>query len=149
MAADPGDQGLDHAWKWFALHAAQRMQTFNFFLIATAFLVAAYASLLEKNSKVAVIIALVGAWIAFWFTRLDNRTRQLIQAAENPIRIFETRLAQETNIPELNILAVVERPIAHASRYRTVIVIIEWTVVVIFVGGAIYAGYLAGAVKSP
>jgi hypothetical protein len=37
-----GKVALDHAWNWFNLHAGQRMQTFNFFLIATAFLIAAY-----------------------------------------------------------------------------------------------------------
>jgi hypothetical protein len=37
------------------------MQTFNFFLVATAFLIAAYASLLEKHPFAAVAVALVGS----------------------------------------------------------------------------------------
>jgi hypothetical protein len=56
---------LEHAWNWFNLHAAQRMQTFNFFLVATAFLIAAYASLLEKLPLAALAVALIGAWISF------------------------------------------------------------------------------------
>src|SRR5207302_790594 len=60
-------QAREHAWNWFALHAAQRMQTFNFFIVATAFLIAAYASLLEKHPGAAAVLAAVGAWIAFWF----------------------------------------------------------------------------------
>jgi hypothetical protein len=52
-APDPDDiakQAREHAWNWFALHATQRMQAFNFFVVATAFLIAAYASILEKAS---------------------------------------------------------------------------------------------------
>jgi hypothetical protein len=34
----------EHAWSWFSMHAQQRMQTLNFFLIAMAFLAAAYGT---------------------------------------------------------------------------------------------------------
>ena len=74
-------QGRDYAWNWFALHAAQRMQTFNFFLVATAFLIAGYASLLEKHRGAAFGVALLGAWLTFWFHRLDTRSRQLVKAS--------------------------------------------------------------------
>ena len=56
------------------------MQAFNFFLVATAFLVAGYASLLEKHPGIAAIVSLIGAWIGFWFIRLERRTCQLIKA---------------------------------------------------------------------
>jgi hypothetical protein len=46
-------QAREHAWNWFALHATQRMQAFNFFVVATAFLIAAYASLLDKEPAAA------------------------------------------------------------------------------------------------
>ena len=42
--SDPDEiakQAREHAWNWFALHATQRMQAFNFFVVATAFLIAA------------------------------------------------------------------------------------------------------------
>jgi hypothetical protein len=99
MADDPASTpklALDHAWQWFSLHAQQRMQTFNFFLAATAFLVAEYAAILEKLPLVALVVSIVGAWIAFWFTRLDNRTRQLIDAGEAVLRIYQEELARKT-----------------------------------------------------
>ena len=37
--SDPDEiakQAREHAWNWFALHATQRMQAFNFFMVATA-----------------------------------------------------------------------------------------------------------------
>jgi hypothetical protein len=58
------------------------MQTFNFFLVVVGFLVAAYASLLEKRRAGAVAVSLLGAWLSFWFNRIDYRTRQLVKASE-------------------------------------------------------------------
>jgi hypothetical protein len=43
------------------------MQTFNFFLVATAFLIAAYASLIEKHRLAAFALAGVGAWLSVAF----------------------------------------------------------------------------------
>jgi hypothetical protein len=145
MAADPDDihkQALDHAWKWFDLHAAQRMQTFNFFLVATAFLVAAYASLLDKHCLAALFVALVGAWIAFWFTRLDNRTRQLIDAGEDVLKVSQARLAEAANIAALKISEKVEKPTECAFTYGVIIAVIEWTIVVVFILAAGYALFL-------
>jgi len=54
MPSDPDEiakQAREHAWNWFALHATQRMQAFIFFVVATAFLIAAYASILEKHLR--------------------------------------------------------------------------------------------------
>jgi hypothetical protein len=145
MPADPDELvklAHDHAWRWFSLHAAQRMQTFYYFLVATAFLIAAYASLLGQNRPVAATVALVGAWIAFWFTRLDIRTLQLIRAGEDVLEAFQARLAKNTNIPALEILKAVENPSFGASLYKTVIGVIEWTIVVVFIVAAAYAGFV-------
>ena len=77
--SDPDEiakQAREHAWNWFALHATQRMQAFNFFVVATAFLIAAYASILEKHPGAAAVLAAVGAWLTLWFNRLDARSCQ-------------------------------------------------------------------------
>jgi len=132
---------LDHAWNWFNLHAAQRMQTFNFFLVATAFLIAAYASLLEKLPLAALAVASVGAWIAFWFTRLDNRTRQLIKAGEDVLEKYQAQLAKCTKTPALEIIKAVEQPTPDAYSYRIIIAVIEWTVMLVFLFLGAYASY--------
>jgi hypothetical protein len=145
MTAHPDEltkQVLDHAWNWFNLHAAQRMQTFNFFLVATAFLIAAYASLLEKHHWAALLVGLVGAWLSFWFTRLDSRTRQLINAGEAALEILQERIAKAADIPALRILQKVETPLPGAFSYRIAIGMIEWTMVVLFLLAAAYAIYL-------
>ncbi len=130
-----------HAWDWFSLHAAQRMQTFNFFLVAAAFLIAAYASLLEKYPWAALIVGLVGAWTSFWFTRLDNRTRQLVNAGQDVLKVYQKKLAQRAQLPALEILEKVETASCDAFSYRVVIAVIEWTMVALFLLAVAFAGY--------
>jgi hypothetical protein len=135
-------QGLEHAWNWFALHAGQRMQTFNFFLVATAFLIAGYASLLEKYHWAAFGVALLGSWLALWFYRLDTRSRQLVKAGERALAILQAQLSATAGIAELKIVERVERPEPGTSSYRRVIKVIQWTIFAVFVLGAAYAAWL-------
>jgi hypothetical protein len=134
-----GREAREHAWQWFSLHAAQRMQAFNFFLVAIAFLAAAYANLLDKSPEVAVVVALLAAWIAFWFQRLDARSRQLVEAGEQALIRCQAQLADRASIPALNLVTSVENPVAGASRYTLVIKVIQWTVFAVFLAGAAYA----------
>lgn len=133
----------DHAWDWFSLHAGQRMQSFNYFIVAIAFLTAGYASLLEKRPWIAVGTALTGAWIAVWFNRLDRRTRQLISAGESALEVTQARLADRAAIPEIKILESVKHPVRGSSSYSQIISVIEWTMAFGFIVAAIYAGWLA------
>jgi len=132
-------QAREHAWNWFALHATQRMQAFNFFVVATAFLVAAYASLLDKEPAAAAVLAIVGAWLAFWFNRLDARRRQLVQAGEDALRVSQARLANLADNQSLMILDAVDELAPGASSYRRVITLIQWTIIALFLLAAIYA----------
>ena len=132
-------QAREHAWNWFALHATQRMQAFNFFVVATAFLIAAYASLLDKEPAAAVVLAIVGAWLAFWFNRLDARSRQLVEAGEDALRVSQARLANLADNQSLMILDAVDELAPGASSYRRVITLIQWTIIALFLLAAIYA----------
>jgi hypothetical protein len=139
---DPNEiakQAREHAWNWFALHATQRMQAFNFFVVATAFLIAAYASILEKHPAAAAVLALVGAWLTFWFNRLDARSYQLVEAGEDALRVSQARLASLADNQSLMILDAVDEPAPGASSYRRVITVIQSTIFALFLLGALYA----------
>ena len=135
-------QALDHAWNWFALHSSQRMQTFRFFLIGTAFLGAAYGSLLEEHRYAAVAVALVGAWLGFWFNQLDTRTSELIKASESVLKTAQARLADQSGVSELKIVETVEQAPHGGASHRVVMAVIQWTIVAVFLLGAAY-GLLA------
>jgi hypothetical protein len=115
------------------------MQSFNFFLIATAFLFAAYGSLLRDHPVVAMLIGVIGAWISIWFNRLERRTKQLVKAGEAALRPLQTRLVEETGIATLAILDRVEMKAPGSSSYSRVINLIQWTIVFGFAAGALYA----------
>jgi hypothetical protein len=132
-------QARDYAWNWFALHAAQRMQMFNFFLIATAFITAAYGALIGKFPEAAMIVALLGAWLTFWFNRLDRRNRQIVEASEAALAVCEARLSNLVNIPEVKIKKIVEEPMKEASSHARVINMIQWMILAVFLLGAVYA----------
>lgn len=71
-----------YAWSWFALHAGQRLQLVNFWLVAVAFLASAYVQ--ARSSHLFVIalgVSITGAVASLAFARLDGRTRQLVQVA--------------------------------------------------------------------
>ena len=139
---DPNEiakQAREHAWNWFALHATQRMQAFNFFVVATAFLIAAYASILEKHPAAAAVLALVGAWLTFWFNRLDARSYQLVEAGEDALRVSQARLASLADNQSLMILDAVDEPAPGWSSYRGVITVIQSTIFALFLLGALYA----------
>lgn len=132
-------EALDHAWSWFSVHATQRMQSFHFFLIATAFLVAAYGAVLEEHPRVAVGIAVLGAWISYWFNRLEKRTKQLVKAGELALEPLQQRLVDLTGIPDIAMLHAVEEKARGSSSYAVVINTIEWTTLLAFLSAAVYA----------
>jgi Flp pilus assembly protein TadB len=75
------DQAL--AWQWFALHSGQRMQLVNFWLVSTAFLVAAFVQAkIGRLSALAIGVAALGVIASLAFQQLDERTRRLIRIAE-------------------------------------------------------------------
>lgn len=97
---------LSHAWGWFTVHAAQRMQSINLFLISFTVIVAGYgASFQAKNYLVSLIVAIAGIVItlAFWF--LEERNRTLVKVAEVPLAFLQQRLAQQVGLPSLEIIA--------------------------------------------
>lgn len=111
------------------------MQSFNFFLIATAFLVAAYGAVLERHRPVALAIGILGAWISFWFNRLEGRTKQLVKAGEAALEPLQDRLAQRTGIGSIRILQAIEPKVPGSSSHSKVINVIQWTTFVGFLAG--------------
>lgn len=136
---------LTHAWDWFQLHAKQRMQCVNFFLVAVAFLVAAFVTVLkEQHYAVGAAIGLFAAWLSWWFRRLELRTKALVKAGERAMKPLQGRLSDKVSIPELEILRLVETPEKKWTSYGDVLWVLHWTTFVVFLIGSCYALYLAG-----
>lgn len=81
------DKAMDHAWRYFALHAQQRMSVFNFFVVLSGILSTGIAASFQ-NGKPTLVTATLGALLtvfAFVFQRLDRRGAQFVKLAEDAL----------------------------------------------------------------
>jgi hypothetical protein len=138
-----GDAALGHAWDWFALHAKQRMQCVNFFLLAMAFLVAAFVTAVKDHEVVAAGIGLLGALVTGWFHRLEIRTKELVKAGEAAMEPLEGRLAEAVAVPALDIVSRVRGPGTEGTSYGTVLNTLYRTMLRASLFGVVYALYHA------
>ena len=138
---DEETEAQSYAWNWFALHSSQRMQLVNFWLVAVAFLAAAFVQAQASGlHTVALGVSLTGAVASFSFLRLDARTRLLVQIAEKALlRLEEKRTAHGTD----DALELVSR--SHQARrsfldsYRVIIQGLQLMVTMMFLLAAIYS----------
>lgn len=131
---------FDYAWGYFTVHAGQRMQSVNFFLLAAAFLVGAYVNAMANGHPgLAVGISLLGGFASLIFFRIERRVRELIHAAEAALRPIEEAMARRTEIPALRILHSVAAVTPGAWHYSKVFKMLYLAVGIGFVLAAIYA----------
>lgn len=56
------DRSIEHAWKYFELHAQQRMTVFNFFLAIAGLVAAGIGVGLQQGSQFSILVSLLGFW---------------------------------------------------------------------------------------
>jgi len=91
----------DYVWAYFELHANQRMNSFNFFVVIAALLTTGLAGTLHKEFQyhsVGIFLSLSLTFIAFIFWKLDQRVRFLIKHAEEALREIEKQYLNETSV---------------------------------------------------
>lgn len=132
-------EALSHAWNWFTLHASQRMQCVNYFLLAMAFMTTAYVtSFISSHYWAAFCVALLASWFSLCFNRLEHRTKTLVKAGEAALAPLQAKLSSMTGVASLNILKSVEVTPFFGS-YSKVINALQWTSLGAFGVGAILA----------
>jgi hypothetical protein len=82
---------LDQAWKYFSLHADQRLKTFNFYLILCTIIAGGLLALIKDahDPRIGIPVALLMPALSFVFWKLDTRNRQLIDYSQNALMFFE------------------------------------------------------------
>lgn len=85
----------DYLWKYFSLHADQRLKTFNFFILIAGGLTAAIVSAMAAPHRnlLTSALALVLALTSYIFWQLDVRTKLMIKTAENALGILDKTCA--------------------------------------------------------
>lgn len=125
----------DHAWRFFELHANQRMMVFNFFLILVGLLVAGIAATLQGSARFSALGIALGALLvplSYLFWKLDQRVSFLIKHAERiqvltenelmpePLRILTSEPAQFSAEQEGKTWT---RPMTFGASFRTVFIL--------------------------
>lgn len=89
------------AWSYFSLHAAQRMQSFQFYITLETALIGGAIVLAKSEESHQYLLALIGvaiAFVSFVFSKLDGRTRVLVKNAEAALKYLD----DQHNFPELD-----------------------------------------------
>ena len=91
----------DYAWDYFSLHADQRLKTFHFFILISAFIFtscAALARIIGVSFWMAIPMFSISL-LAFAFWKLDKRNKQLVRVGEEALKEIESNLiAQDVSI---------------------------------------------------
>ena len=85
----------DHAWRYFQLHAQQRMSMFNYFILVLGLLIAGLVQALREPGFFGLFGIALGMCLFFAamiFLQLDRRTKRLIDHAEAAMRALEPEL---------------------------------------------------------
>jgi hypothetical protein len=85
----------EHIWRYFELHAQQRMTVFNFYIAITGLLAAGIGFTLQQGGHYIIFSSLMGcfiSFISFLFWKLDSRVSMLIKNAELALKEFEDKL---------------------------------------------------------
>jgi hypothetical protein len=83
------------AWDYFALHASQRLTTFNFYIVIATLITTGIFASLHKDFKVpsaGVALGLLLIYLSIVFWKLDERNKIIIKGAEDALKFFETQL---------------------------------------------------------
>ena len=81
----------DYSWKYFSLHADQRLKAFNFFVIFATFLIGAFGALVVRAGLqlVHVFLPIALIFITFVFWKLEERTRMLVKNGEMALKFLD------------------------------------------------------------
>jgi hypothetical protein len=93
--AEPSLAPLEHSWRYFELHAKQRMTVFNYFLVLSGVIAAGLAAAIQGSPRLALLgiaLGLLLALVAFVFWKLDQRVSFLIKHAEAALTDVERTL---------------------------------------------------------
>lgn len=88
-SAVPADKVMEHLWRYFALHAQQRISVFNFFVVLSGVIAAGIGGALQAGRPLILLVVVLGlllALLSFVFWRLDQRNSDLIKISERALR---------------------------------------------------------------
>jgi len=89
----------NYAWDYFALHANQRLKTFQFYITLATATLAGFFALVQSGhaQKWLCVLGLVLTLFSFVFWMLDKRTRNLVKNAEEALKFLD----EQEGLPDI------------------------------------------------
>lgn len=140
-----------HYYDLFAYHAAQRLTTFNFFIVSLSFFCNAYATLATKGDEthrfyfvMASVLAFIAWVLVLAFSRLDKRNEQIIMFNERPLRRIQKAIATELGGDEWETFDKSDKDSRPLRTFGTLLPIIYVVAGCLAAAGTAYGFMLAG-----
>ncbi len=131
---------FEFAWRWFSLHANQRISLVGFFVISAGILANAYVTLIHDGFNLqASFLGLAAAVVSMGFVLLDRRNRQLVRIGEHLLAEQQAELTTTGQAREWIVRELIGTGKQTPFKHWLVIEGIEALVGVSFLGGAIWA----------
>lgn len=86
------ETALNHAWRYFDLHAKQRIALFNFFVVLEGLILAGWASAMTGETPQPAVAVILGVLLTFFsliFWKFDERNSFLTKRAEDALSVLE------------------------------------------------------------
>src|ERR1039457_3033563 len=85
----------DYAWKYFNLHANQRLAVFNFYIFISALIITGYLTMIKTEgvTLIGAVFSVLLMFISFVFWKLDLRSKQILKNAEAALKYLENKTA--------------------------------------------------------
>lgn len=147
---------LEHAWRYFELHAGQRISMFNFFIVLSGLVCAGLADCMHRTGSFQLVgtgLGILLAFVSFVFWKLDQRTAFFVKLAEDAMTTLEasfpnaTTRVVSTERERTSRAAEKKAPIQGIWTYGKAFRLVFATMALIGVGGALlclvyYFGWL-------
>lgn len=93
------------AWDYFAIVAAQRLTTLNFYVIISSVIASAQFTVLVSNqrSRVAALLGVLLVFLSYVFWKWDRRSSDMVKVAEDALKYFENLVGwdDEGDVPHV------------------------------------------------
>lgn len=113
----------EYAWKYFSLHAEQRLKTFHFFVVLSAVISGAILTIAKDiaNVSCAAPMAYLLSFLAFIFWKLDQRNKELIKRGESALKAIENNIElTEDNLSTVHLFSSEETKTDSKKRFPSV-----------------------------
>jgi len=137
---DDLELAIDYAWNWFSLHAGQRMQIVNFFILSSSFITTAYVAAMQKCLfAVAGFVGIGGAAMALAVFVFERRTHDLVAVGRSALKEIEIMIASRSGIESAALVQKTPKATLKAPKYKHTISLLTLIAACLFSIAACYA----------